>query len=748
MGALQAAHIRFPGIVYAKTSHNQCFRQNLTHFLCENKFHTSRFVGDKTLSSSCVATYRKITCGELEHHSLQKGNWQRAPLGQKRSIGGFLTGSMETLAHPSCSCVTSSACYSAGAASAVMSEPVQAKPAAATDGKDGSALGSGNAQGGSVLKLLAGLCKESLKANFPDDAGLDPMVAACANPKFGDYQFNNAMSIFAKVKGEGKFKNPRAVAEVLLKALPPSPAIKSTSIAGAGFVNLVVDTAWVEKRIETMLVEGMDSWAPALDAQRAVIDYSSPNIAKEMHVGHLRSTIIGDCIARMLDYCHVDVMRRNHVGDWGTQFGMLIQYLFDEYPNWEDIGDQAIGDLQAFYKKAKLKFDEDAAFKEKAQQAVVKLQGGDPIFRAAWTKICDVSRKEFQELYTRLKVGDLEEKGESFYNPYIQSVLDELVGKGLTTESDGALCVFFEGQEQPLIIRKRDGGFNYASTDLACLWYRLNEEKGDWIIYVTDVGQGNHFEMLFKTANKAGWIPDKWEKEGSKPRLSHVGFGLVLGNDGKRFRTRSTEVVRLADLLDEAKTRCHQGLVERVESLTGTEGAEDWTPQELVDAAEALGYGAVKYADLKQNRLTNYTFSFDQMLDMRGNTAVYLIYAHTRICSILRRSGKDIEALKKEGGLKLEHPTERALGMLLIRFPEMLEEAANNLLPNAVCDYLYQVSVLYSEMYDQCKVVGSPEENSRLLLVEATGIVMRKCFDILGITPLYRLPKAQIVPRP
>ncbi|CAN6358643.1 unnamed protein product [Urochloa humidicola] len=584
---------------------------------------------------------------------------------------------------------------------------------------------------GSVKQQLSRLVISSLRATVPE-VEVEPMVEVSA--KFADYQCNNAMGLWSKVKGSGtSFKNPNAIGQAIAKNLPSSDIIESTSVAGPGFVNITLSNSWVAKRIQDMLVNGIDTWAPILPVKKAVIDFSSPNIAKEMHVGHLRSTIIGDTLARMFEFSNVDVLRRNHVGDWGTQFGMLIEYLFEKFPNWQEIGSQAIGDLQVFYKASKHRFDNDPEFKERAQQGVVQLQGGEEKYREAWKKICDISRSEFDLVYKRLNV-ELEEKGESFYNPYIPQVLAELSSKGLIQESEGAQVIFIEGYQIPLIVVKRDGGFNYASTDLAALWYRLNVEKAEWIIYVTDVGQQQHFEMFFKAARMAGWLPDP--KENKFPKTNHVGFGLVLGSDGKRFRTRSTEVVRLVELLDEAKSRSKSELLQR---LTENGKIVDWTDEELEQTSEAVGYGAVKYADLKNNRLTNYTFSFEQMLSDKGNTAVYLQYAHARICSIIRKSNKDVEELKMSGAISLDHPDERVLGLYLIRFAEVVEEACTNLLPNVVCEYLYNLSEMFTKFYTNCQVVGSPEETSRLLLCQATAVVMRQCFQLLGITPVYKL---------
>ncbi|XP_062179878.1 arginine--tRNA ligase, chloroplastic/mitochondrial-like isoform X2 [Phragmites australis] len=585
---------------------------------------------------------------------------------------------------------------------------------------------------GSVKQQLSKLVISSLRTTV-SEVDVEPMVEVCT-AKFGDYQCNNAMGLWSRIKGSGtSFKNPNAVGQAIAKNLPSSDIIESTSVAGPGFVNIVLSNRWVAKRIQDMLVNGINTWAPILPVKRAVLDFSSPNIAKEMHVGHLRSTIIGDTLARMFEFSNIDVLRRNHVGDWGTQFGMLIEYLFEKFPNWQEIGSQAIGDLQIFYKASKHKFDNDPNFKDRAQQAVVRLQGGEEKYRDAWKKICEVSRSEFDLVYKRLNV-ELEEKGESFYNPYIPQVLEELNNKGLIKESEGARVIFIEGHQIPLIVVKRDGGFNYASTDLAALWYRLNVEKAEWIIYVTDVGQQQHFDMFFSAARMAGWLPDPKDKK--FPKTSHVGFGLVLGSDGKRFRTRSTEVVRLVELLDEAKSRSKSELLQR---LTENGKIVEWTDEELEKTSEAVGYGAVKYADLKNNRLTNYTFSFEQMLSDKGNTAVYLQYAHARICSIIRKSNKDVEELKMSGAISLDHPDERVLGLYLIRFAEVVEEACTNLLPNVLCEYLYNLSEMFTKFYTNCQVVGSPEETSRLLLCQATAVVMRQCFQLLGITPIYKL---------
>ncbi|KAL5720717.1 arginine--tRNA ligase [Ranunculus cassubicifolius] len=589
-------------------------------------------------------------------------------------------------------------------------------------------------QMGSIKQSLTKLLQISLQSTIPagvlpEGKIIDPEVVICKNSKFGDYQCNNAMNLwrdyFKANKNTNQFTSPNSIGQAIMKNIPKSVMIKTNTVAGGGFVNITLSTEWIAQSIQKMLVKGIEIWAPKLDVKKAVVDFSSPNIAKEMHVGHLRSTIIGDTLARMLEFSNVEVLRRNHVGDWGTQFGMLIEFLFDEFPNWKEAGEQAIGDLQEFYKRSKDRFDKDPAFKERAQQAVVRLQGGEEKYREAWTQICEISRREFAQVYQRLNVH-LEEKGESFYNPFIPEVMGKL--EGLIKVSEGAHVIFIEGKDIPLIVVKSDGGYNYASTDLTALWYRLNVEKADWIIYVTDIGQKLHFDMVSSAAKLAGWLSD----EKKYPKMDHVGFGLVLGDDGKRFRTRSTTVVRLADLLDEGKFRSKTAFEERGKTA-------DWTNEEVEEAANAVGYGAVKYADLKNNRKTDYTFNFDKMLSDKGNTALYLLYAHARICSIIRKSGRDIEELKQTGTIVLGHSDERALGLHLLRFAEIVEEAVTNLYPHVLCEYLYGVSEHFTTFYTNCQVVGSAEEESRLLLCEATAIVMRKCFYLLGITPVYKI---------
>eukprot|EP00958_Prasinococcus_capsulatus_P010240 scaffold996_cov409-Prasinococcus_capsulatus_cf.AAC.26 len=536
---------------------------------------------------------------------------------------------------------------------------------------------------------------------------------------------NNALPLLKKLP-KGTFKNPREVAQAIIDALPESPLITEVSIAGPGFINTTLSREWAAAQLKDLRTNGAESWKPNVSPTKVIVDFSSPNIAKEMHVGHLRSTIIGDTMCRVLEFCGHEVIRLNHVGDWGTQFGMLIEYMADHSPELleaeGEVDTAPIADLQAFYKKAKVKFDEDADFKERSQLRVVALQGGDVQTLAAWQRICEVSRKEFQALYDRLDVV-IEERGESFYNPIIPDVLTKLGEAGLTEMSDGAECIFPEVRKEgqpPLIVRKSDGGFNYASTDLAAVYHRVFTLGAKRVIYVTDAGQQTHFYAVFDAARRAGWL------EGGVS-LEHCGFGLVLGEDGKRFRTRSTEVVRLVDLLDEAKAKCVEQLQER--------GRDDLDEESMQAAGSAMGYGAVKYADLRQNRMTNYTFSFERMLDLKGNTAVYLLYAYARIKSIKDKVDIPLE----DEGITLEHEKEWALANHILKFPEITETVAAELAPNKLCEYLYNLSTIYNEFYTECKVIGSEYEASRLQLCDCTLRIMKACFDMLGIQPLNRI---------
>jgi arginyl-tRNA synthetase len=454
-----------------------------------------------------------------------------------------------------------------------------------------------------------------------------------------------------------------------------------------------------------------------------------------MHVGHLRSTIIGDSIARILEFCGHDVLRLNHVGDWGTQFGMLITYLREVYPDALTTANALdIGDLVNFYRKAKQRFDEDPVFQETSRQEVVRLQAGAEDTFHAWKLLCEQSRQEFQIIYDLLNV-ELIERGESFYNPLLPKVVENLATTGLLESSQGAKCVFLdgftnrEGNPLPLIVQKTDGGYNYATTDLAALGYRIQEDKAKRIVYVTDEGQSNHFAQFFQVARKANWIPEDVE-------LVHVPFGLVLGEDGKKFKTRSGDTVRLRDLLDEAINRARADIENRLQEDERTE-----TEEFMQNVAEVVGISAVKYADLSQNRTSSYVFSYDKMLSLKGNTAPYLLYAYVRIQGISRQGNIDFTNLGINRQILLKEDAELTLAKHLLQLDEVIKEVEQDLLPNRLCDYLYQLSDKFNKFYENCPVLKSeePARTSRLMLCDLTAKTLKLGLSLLGIKVLERM---------
>jgi len=560
----------------------------------------------------------------------------------------------------------------------------------------------------SIRKVL----ESSLHVKFPDHVSFID-VSECSNPGMGDYQSNSAMQIFSSMKKQGKseFRSPRDVAEEIISGMQDVRMFDSVSIAGPGFINFKLTDSFISEKM--CAVPGGQNIANV----RVVVDFSSPNIAKEMHVGHLRSTIIGDSLCNAFELAGCSTVRVNHVGDWGTQFGMLINFM-----NENDISmDACVSDLQRYYKDAKRAFDSDENFKQRSKDVVVKLQSYDPVTIEAWKKICAASRQEFRSIYDRLNIH-IEEKGESFYNDMIPSVLDELVEKEVIVEDKGALCIFAEPGEAPVICRKSDGGFNYASTDLAAINYRISHEKAKMIVYVTDQGQNKHFKAIFKTAEAAGWVS-------SDVALKHVGFGVVLGEDGKRLRTRSGDTIKLKALLDEAEERCLEFLQTKDSSLPTAE---------LKNVAHILGMSSVKYADLHNNRTTNYTFSFDRMLDLKGNTAMYLQYSHARVATILHKLD-GTESSQLVDRLTISNETERQLALHIGKFNDALVETIEELAPSKMCEYLYVLCTVFNNFYAACRVMGGENESSRILLCNMTASKMRAAFSVLGIEPIDRL---------
>ncbi|MDP1608210.1 MAG: arginine--tRNA ligase [Chlamydiales bacterium] len=552
-------------------------------------------------------------------------------------------------------------------------------------------------------------------------------VAPCATEEFGHYQCNSALGL-----AKGLKKSPRQIAEILIAHLDPSLQKRCfrIEIAGPGFINFTLNPAFLSEQLNEQLADPRLGAAEPAKKQKIIVEFSSPNVAKELHVGHIRSTIIGDCIARLFEFLGHDVLRLNHIGDWGTQFGMLIAYMLDAAPDvLRGAAETDLSQLMGWYRAAKQRFDEDPEFKKRSQLQVVALQAGEPNAICAWKSICDVSRKGFEEIY-RLLEARLVERGESFYNPYLREIVHEFEQKGLLSVSDGAKCVFLEGfvnregEPLPLMVQKSDGGFNYDTTDLAAIRHRILEEQADRIIVVVDAGQSLHFQMLFAAAKKIGWLdPEKVDAQ-------HVAFGLVLGPDGKKFKTRSGETEKLIDLLTGAIDKARLVLQERLPEVSS---------DEIDKLAHIVGIDAVKYSDLSTHRVKDYMFSYEKMLRFEGNTAIFLLYAYVRIRGIKRKTSANMEEVLKASHIDVQHPSEISLGLHLRRFAEVLEDFTRDLLPHRLCEYLYHLAEKFNAFFRDCRVEGSPEERPRLVLCELTAKVLCQGLEILGLKTVDRL---------
>jgi len=583
----------------------------------------------------------------------------------------------------------------------------------------------------SIAQQLKARFEKAFTAAFGESyADTDLMLAASSNPNFGDFQCNAAMSLGKKLG-----KPPRAIASTIIENLDIADICETPEIAGPGFINLKLKPAYLEAQVRAIAIDSRLGIEPVKTPQRVAIDFSSPNIAKEMHVGHLRSTIIGDAIGRTLEFQGHDVLRINHIGDWGTQFGMLIAYLREVHPEALTTADALdLGDLVAFYRQAKQRFDTDETFKETARQEVVKLQAGAEDTRRAWKLLCDQSRREFQVIYDLLDIK-LTERGESFYNPLLPAVVADLTELGLLVESDGAKCVFVdgftnkEGEPLPLIVQKSDGGYNYATTDLAAIRYRIQQDNAKRIIYVTDSGQSNHFAQVFAVARKANWIPEDVE-------IVHIPFGLVLGEDGKKLKTRSGDTVRLQDLLDEAVVRTRQDLEDRLKAEERHE-----TEEFIANVSQTVGLSAVKYADLSQNRASNYIFSYDKMLALQGNTAPYMLYAYVRVQGIRRKGEINFDNLDAGAKVILQSDAELVLAKHLLQFNEVVNAVGCDLLPNRICQYLFELSQKFNQFFEQCPVLKADEplRTSRLILCDLTARTLKLGLELLGIKVLERM---------
>jgi arginyl-tRNA synthetase len=548
-------------------------------------------------------------------------------------------------------------------------------------------------------------------------------VRPTADPKFGDYQTTSLMTLAKERK-----MNPRQLATDVLAKLDVTDWCEKVEIAGAGFLNFRVKAAAVARELEAAMRSEHPFFARTTEPRTIVIDFSSPNVAKPMHVGHIRSTILGDSLARVLRLLGHRVITDNHIGDWGTQFGMLLVGWKRELDR-SALETDPIAEMERLYKKISAEAAADSAIREQAKQELVQLQRGDPANLAIWREMIALSQVQFDTIYRRLGVKFDHTLGESFYNPHLQRVIEELCGRGIARESEGALAVFFEEipalKEQPALIRKSDGGFNYTTTDLATIEYRVSQWKPEEIVYVTDGRQQLHFQQLYATFRK--WHPD------AKLKLAHVWFGSILGDDGKPFKTRSGETVKLADLLDEAEERAFAVVSEKNPELPEPQRRE---------IARVVGIGAVKYADLAPNRQSDYVFSWEKMLALQGNTAPYLQYAYTRIRSIFRRGGEAGGAQPGVGAeIVLNAPHEVALAKHLLRFGLVLDAVADDYRPNFLCNYLYELAGLFAGFYENCPVLkAEPEERaSRLALSDLTGRVLKQGLELLGIETLEQM---------
>lgn len=562
-----------------------------------------------------------------------------------------------------------------------------------------------------------------IAAGAPADC--EPQVRQSAKVQFGDYQANGMMAV-AKKLGMA----PRQLAEQVLTHLDLSGIASKVEIAGPGFINIFLEPAFLAEQVQQALTSDRLGVSQPT-RQTIVVDYSAPNVAKEMHVGHLRSTIIGDAAVRTLEFLGHHVIRANHVGDWGTQFDMLIAWL--EKQQQENAGDMALADLEGFYRDAKKHYDEDEAFAERARNYVVKLQSGDTYFREMWRKLVDITMTQNQITYDRLNVTLTRDDvmGESLYNPMLPGIVADLKAKGLAVESEGATVVFLdefknkEGDPMGVIIQKKDGGYLYTTTDIACAKYRYETLHADRVLYYIDSRQHQHLMQAWTIVRKAGYVPD------SVP-LEHHMFGMMLGKDGKPFKTRAGGTVKLADLLDEALERARRLVAEK---------NPDMSADELEKLANAVGIGAVKYADLSKNRTTDYIFDWDNMLAFEGNTAPYMQYAYTRVLSVFRKADIDEQALASAPVI-ISEDREAQLAARLLQFEETLTVVAREGTPHVMCAYLYDVAGLFSGFYEHCPILSAENDavrNSRLKLAQLTAKTLKLGLDTLGIETVERM---------
>ena len=575
-----------------------------------------------------------------------------------------------------------------------------------------------------IQSILSDKIKQAMIAAGADEQ-CDALIRQSSKPQFGDYQANGIMAAAKKLG-----LNPREFAQKVLDNADLSDVAEKTEIAGPGFINIFLNPTWLTNNVSAALKD-QNLGVSANEKQTIVIDYSSPNVAKEMHVGHLRSTIIGDAVVRTLEFLGHNVIRANHVGDWGTQFGMLIAYL--EKMENEHASEMELQDLEAFYREAKKHYDEDEAFAEKARNYVVKLQGGDEYCRTMWKKLVDITMQQNQRNYDRLNVTLTEKDvmGESLYNPMLPAIVEDLKKQGLAVEDEGALVVYLdefknkEGEPMGVIVQKKDGGFLYTTTDIAAAKYRYETLKADRALVFSDTRQSQHMQQAWLITRKAGYVPDSFS-------LEHKNFGMMLGKDGKPFKTRTGGTVKLADLLDEAIERATVLINEKNTNLSN---------EEKTAVIEAVGVGSVKYADLSKNRTTDYVFDWDNMLSFEGNTAPYMQYAYTRIRSIFNKADVNPTALA-EAKIQLSDEKERALAIKLLQFEEAVQTVGKEGTPHVLCAYLYELAGVFSSFYEHCPILNAEDENvklSRLKLASLTEKTLKQGLALLGIKTIEKM---------
>lgn len=575
-----------------------------------------------------------------------------------------------------------------------------------------------------IQSILSEKIKQAMIAAGAD-AQCEALVRQSGKVQFGDYQANGIMPAAKKLG-----LNPREFAQNVLDKADLQDIAEKTEIAGPGFINIFLKNTWLAENINRA-VQDPKLGVHNPEKQTVVVDYSSPNVAKEMHVGHLRSTIIGDAVVRTLEFLGNHVIRANHVGDWGTQFGMLIAYL--EKMENEHASEMELSDLEAFYRAAKKHYDEDPVFAEKARNYVVKLQSGDEYCRTMWQKLVKITMQQNQHNYDRLNVTltDKDVMGESLYNPMLPGIVEDLKKQGLAVEDDGALVVYLDefknkdGDPMGVIVQKKDGGFLYTTTDIAAAKYRYETLKAHRALVFSDTRQSQHMQQAWLITRKAGYVPDSFQ-------LEHKNFGMMLGKDGKPFKTRSGDTVKLADLLDEAIERAGVLISQKSTALSD---------QEKADVIEAVGIGSVKYADLSKNRTTDYVFDWDNMLSFEGNTAPYMQYAYTRIRSIFNRSQIALSEVE-QAKLSITDEKERALAIKLLQFEEAVQVVGKDGTPHVLCAYLYELAGAFSSFYENCPILNHDDQQvklSRLKLALLTERTLKQGLDLLGIKTVEKM---------